>query len=914
MTITVIDQTSKKNIGFPDLFALEPPAPGHIVILGGVMDPSDLTSVPAEVVVTEKRLEVSALGGTFVLDLERLVEAGSSTGGWAYLSVPDRVGGGRILEALGAMVSLEPPRPSTRPGPLQRSNVGLSVSMTDDGLVVQITTEVLGLRLSLRDSDGKNATLAVALPELAEVWDVLVPWWCRHFRDGLAPRVTRAEDPSLSSDDPWIERTSRITVPSDTDLSGAAFGGDELFAMHTLDDSSVVLGWRADGSEPREVARFPLASCGLYPSPDGRWLVVSTTVPGDDGSLTHGSSALVLVDVATGEPRTLCTKDAALVFGDTSGTVHWSADGQRFSFGAKLPIRGDRDGERNAIAVFDVTERTFVDILVSTHLAFGWRGTRLEVRELVSTDVGEGSEWRSASWSLGSASPSVGDVSVPTPDGKFLVEVEDDALVVTAIGGQAGERARRVPIGTAHAFANYTGGHFLVDGGLDARVVDLARGEWRYLVHRGSGEPRVFSNTHPVVVFKDEEGWRIGRSSGVETGPRATLEWPKVEPDRVALASAHMGNHELALAALTKVTDAATSAAVREVVAQRQASLAFDRGMREHSRTEQIEAFAEAVRLDPDWLAANRNLALALRKHGDFARALDAINVWLSRAPEDDDALVDRSIALQNLARYDEALTAIDLAIAAAPTDGTRHYQRACVLALAGRSDDAVTSVREAASLDPELAPAMGRDEDLAALRGQPDFAPFEAAAIAARALERHQQGDDAGARDAFRQAALLARSPLHLQNWCVLASRLGDTDDSLAATAAFLERASTDDNLGLLVVATQFRCLTLLDLGRHEEALPLVEVVLDHGDPRGGVLATFARVFGANERLPEAARMIELIIEEAPAAALGILTETTELASLRASEELTRLVDLANAAAEQSDYDEEDEEDESRE
>jgi hypothetical protein len=62
MTITVIDQTNKKNLTFLDLYALEPPAPGHIVILGGVMDPADLTSVPAEVVGTEKRLEVTALG------------------------------------------------------------------------------------------------------------------------------------------------------------------------------------------------------------------------------------------------------------------------------------------------------------------------------------------------------------------------------------------------------------------------------------------------------------------------------------------------------------------------------------------------------------------------------------------------------------------------------------------------------------------------------------------------------------------------------------------------------------------------------------------------------------------------------------------------------------------------------------
>jgi hypothetical protein len=125
MTITVIDQTNKKNITFLDLYALEPPAPGHIVILGGVMDPADLTSVPADVVVTEKRLEVTALGGTFVLDLKRLVETGSSTGGWADLSVYDRVAGRTILEALGAMVSREPPPASTRPGPLERSNVGL---------------------------------------------------------------------------------------------------------------------------------------------------------------------------------------------------------------------------------------------------------------------------------------------------------------------------------------------------------------------------------------------------------------------------------------------------------------------------------------------------------------------------------------------------------------------------------------------------------------------------------------------------------------------------------------------------------------------------------------------------------------------------------------------------------------------
>lgn len=897
MPVTVVDDSDKPSVTFADLFALPPPPPGHIVILGSVA-PEQLTEVDAEVTVTPNQLAIVAFGAQLALDVRRLVATGASVGGWGTLTVADRASGARFLEGLARTVGREPPPAAHRLGELERATLGVSATMTDEGLVLHLSNDTFWLRVSLPESDGRGARLQLDPNEIASAWDEVAAFWCRNFRDGRPPRPTRAEDPSLSGDDPWIVETKRLTVPPGTDMGEAAFGGDTLFAFGTEENASSVLAWPPGETVPRTVAKLPKAHGGVYPSPDGQWVAVVATLPGDDGSLTHGASSLALVEVGSGQTRTLATKDAALRFGDTSEAVAWASDGTRFAFYAKIPGRDPDAEERGAIAVFDVGQRQFVDILVSPYLMNGWCGAALNVQRLVEGD--DGADWEGAVWRPGEATPVASDAAELTPNGRFRVAWTDAGFETSAVASGV-ERA--LPVPNAATYETFAAGQCLVSAGRDARVIDLETGALRYVAHRGSGVPSAFATFGTTVLFRDDDdSWRIGRATAPAPKPLA-LRWPAVVAERVALAAAYLGND---------VDDALgdLGPGVRAVVAERRAQVAFHRGEHAVDRDERVRAFTDAVAAAPDWRAAREGLASAKRQAGDFQGMLEVTDAWLRVAPDDADAHFNQSIALQNLGRYDEAVAAADRSIEQDDDVGSFHYQRACALALGGRLDEAIASVTAALERDPDSATDMGRDEDLASLRGRPDFAPVEAAGLAAVGLERHQQGHLEAARDAFRRASRLAGSPVHLQNWCILARHLDDHDDVLEASEHLLTKAGEDGDPQLELVGAQFRCMALLATGRHLEALPVAEAALRHGMPSGGVLATFARVFGASGKVPAAVRMLEGILAEAPGVVGQMLAEAPELEAVRASPECARLTALAEAAS-QTDEDDEDDDQE---
>jgi len=61
--------------------------------------------------------------------------------------------------------------------------------------------------------------------------------------------------------------------------------------------------------------------------------------------------------------------------------------------------------------------------------------------------------------------------------------------------------------------------------------------------------------------------------------------------------------------------------------------------------------------------------------------------------------------------------------LAAWPESPTIHYNLACLAALQGDSEEALASLRRALKLRPEVVDWAREDEDLAGLRGRPDFA-----------------------------------------------------------------------------------------------------------------------------------------------------------------------------------------------
>jgi tetratricopeptide (TPR) repeat protein len=88
-------------------------------------------------------------------------------------------------------------------------------------------------------------------------------------------------------------------------------------------------------------------------------------------------------------------------------------------------------------------------------------------------------------------------------------------------------------------------------------------------------------------------------------------------------------------------------------------------------------------------------------------------------SPWEDFFLAERHRAAGDFDAYAEELAE---ALAWRPDHPATLYNLACAEALAGRTDDALAHLRRALELKPEWAEAAEKDEDLTALRDQPDW------------------------------------------------------------------------------------------------------------------------------------------------------------------------------------------------
>lgn len=733
MTFQVVTQKASPQLTFPALFERTTP-PGHVVILGSVVDEADLLHFPVKVSLGDRRLQVDAFGGTFALDVITLVEMGSTAGGYAHFSVPNGADGGQLLEGLGQALRREVPPPRERKGPIERVRVGLSSTMSESGLTLQVTTGSLGLRITIPSANEPSADLAISTTEVDEAWDDFATFWARKFRDGREPRLTQDEDSLLADNAPWIASTAPLPNANKADLSEAAFGSETLFAVAADEETSTLLAWFPPyASPPIALTNFPKADTGVYPSPDGKWVVLRATVPDEQGSLTDGVSSLLLVSVGDGGVRTLCRKDLSLVFGDTAGIISWSADARRFAFSAKTCVRNDEG--QSAQFIYDVDAGAFVDVCQNDLLADEWQGNTLYLKKLEIREDEYVYHW--FRWIPGADPEPCEAPASRSPDNRFEIR-DDDPLTVCDLLAEPARGTRTAALDRASSFDTFWAGSFLVDGGVDARVLDLHQLTWRYLALRGTGEPKKFAELGRTVLFQGDDGWTIG--SGETPSPVSPrIEWPTTKPERIAVASAHAGDLERAKGA-AESAGGATTEAVADILRHRGAAEAFGRGLEAEDAAEERDAFAEAVRLDPEWSDAHHNLTLACRRAGDFDEMLSAAEAWSRRFPNLAEAHVDRSIALQNLGRSADAVAAAREAIRLSPDVSAAHYQHACALAKAGQTSDAVAAAQKAADLDSTSIVAIGLDDDLEALRGSPGFARFEAAAQ----LYRAQNAKDA--------------------------------------------------------------------------------------------------------------------------------------------------------------------------
>jgi tetratricopeptide (TPR) repeat protein len=138
-------------------------------------------------------------------------------------------------------------------------------------------------------------------------------------------------------------------------------------------------------------------------------------------------------------------------------------------------------------------------------------------------------------------------------------------------------------------------------------------------------------------------------------------------------------------------------------VAEAQFALAFNRGFsayQDRNWQVAIEAFSEAIRLDPSDMRAYRQRGAAYLHQGEHDRAIADFNEALRLAPDDAGAVYNRGLANAKKQDYDSALTDLGEAIRLNPAFAKAYRARSSVFAKKGDDARAKADKQKAAELE----------------------------------------------------------------------------------------------------------------------------------------------------------------------------------------------------------------------
>jgi tetratricopeptide (TPR) repeat protein len=124
-----------------------------------------------------------------------------------------------------------------------------------------------------------------------------------------------------------------------------------------------------------------------------------------------------------------------------------------------------------------------------------------------------------------------------------------------------------------------------------------------------------------------------------------------------------------------------------------------------------LDAFRQAIALDPAMTYAQYKIALELSLLGRDAEALAAADAAVEMMGGDTAPQILRGAILFQLERYPEALDALTAVAAREPDNGQVHFDRAVVLRALGRYDEALAGFDEALRLAPGLTVAREQRE-----------------------------------------------------------------------------------------------------------------------------------------------------------------------------------------------------------
>ena len=196
------------------------------------------------------------------------------------------------------------------------------------------------------------------------------------------------------------------------------------------------------------------------------------------------------------------------------------------------------------------------------------------------------------------------------------------------------------------------------------------------------------------------EDHRAGRLDAAESKYRRVLDTDPEEPDAL---------HLLALCRHQRGDDTDAMPWAEKAVAVKPGSPAFHntlgrvlRGLQQYERA--CEVFRQALTLDPDYLDAQKSLALTYADMGAFDEAERLLRSAIERWPADADLWSIHGRGLLFSDRVDAAVQAFERALELAPYYVGALSNLGTAYDLLGRHDDAMTAFERALAVDPDHA------------------------------------------------------------------------------------------------------------------------------------------------------------------------------------------------------------------
>jgi tetratricopeptide (TPR) repeat protein len=121
---------------------------------------------------------------------------------------------------------------------------------------------------------------------------------------------------------------------------------------------------------------------------------------------------------------------------------------------------------------------------------------------------------------------------------------------------------------------------------------------------------------------------------------------------------------------------------------------------------EALNAYEQAILLDPSYARAYNDKGVALSRLGRYQEALNAFEQAIRLDPSYARAYNDKGAALSRLGRYQEALNAFEQAIRLDPSYARAYNDKGAALSLFGRYQEALNAFEQAILLDPSYARA----------------------------------------------------------------------------------------------------------------------------------------------------------------------------------------------------------------